>query len=96
MSLESETVAKVGDFGLSRLVATTLAGGDFNVNWLAPEVMRGEQYTEKIDVYSFGIICNELISMRQPFAEYDDQYHGKPRDVFKKAVVAGLRPSIEE
>lgn len=24
--------------------------------WLAPEVFRGEDYSEKIDVYSYGIV----------------------------------------
>ena len=54
------TVAMVGDFGLSRLIVPVLAGGEFNLNWLAPEVMREEQYTVAIDVYSYGIILNEL------------------------------------
>lgn len=91
---KDKTVAKVGDFGLSRLVASTLAGGDFNANWLAPEVMKGESYTEKMDVYSYGIILNELFALQKPFEEYDETYQGKPREVFKKAVISGLRPSI--
>lgn len=96
LSCNSPTVAKVGDFGLSRFVATTLAGGDFNYNWLAPEVMKSDPYTEKMDVYSFAIICNELISLQAPFEEYDHIYQGKPRNVFKRAVVNGLRPTIPE
>lgn len=31
-----------------------------NPIWLAPEVMLSEAYTEKADVYSFGIICWEI------------------------------------
>ena len=37
---------------------------DFNLNWLAPEVMREESYTEKMDTYSFGIILCELYLMQ--------------------------------
>jgi serine/threonine protein kinase len=88
------TLAKVGDFGLSRLMGPVLAGGEFNQNWLAPEVMKQEQYTEKIDVYSYGIILNELASLVKPFAEYDDQFAGKPRNYFRDAVIQGLRPTI--
>ena len=93
-SLEAPTLAKVGDFGLSRLMGPVLAGGEFNQNWLAPEVMKMEQYTEKIDVYSYGIILYELVSLVKPFAEYDHLFAGKPRNAFREAVIGGLRPSI--
>jgi len=33
-----------------------------NPIWLAPEVLKKEPYTEKVDVYAFGIILWELIS----------------------------------
>ena len=29
--------------------------------FMAPEVLRGYQYTKAADIYSFGIIMNELI-----------------------------------
>ena len=58
--------------------------------------MKGEQYTAQMDTYSFGVILNELMSLIPPFSEYDEQYMGKPREVFKKAVVEGLRPKIPE
>lgn len=37
--------------------------------YMAPEVIRCEPYTEKCDVYSFGIILNELISGEHPYIE---------------------------
>lgn len=36
---------------------------------MAPEVIRCEPYTEKCDVYSFGIILNELITGEHPYIE---------------------------
>lgn len=36
---------------------------------MAPEVIRSEPYTEKCDVYSFGIILNELITGERPYIE---------------------------
>ena len=85
---------KVGDFGLSRLVVPSLAGGDLNLNWLAPEVMKGDEYDIKIDVYSFGIILWELCTLQKPFEEYDHKYSGKPGILFKSAVIEGLRPTV--
>jgi len=58
---------KVSDFGLSR-IATTLdtmtACG--TPSWTAPEVLRGEKYTEKCDVYSFGIVLWETVTRSIP------------------------------
>jgi serine/threonine protein kinase len=39
--------------------------------WMAPEVMEGHPYNEKIDVYSFGVLLSELITRQMPF---HDQY----------------------
>jgi serine/threonine protein kinase len=48
--------AKVSDFGLSRekSVDETMSVTGTPL-WLPPEMIRGERYTEKADVYSFGI-----------------------------------------
>ena len=94
LDINAPACALVGDFGLSRLFASSMAGGAFNRNWLAPEVMKGEDYSGKMDVYSYGIIIWELITLRRPFEEYDDTFNGKPASFFKKAVIEGLRPTI--
>ncbi|ETB57133.1 TKL protein kinase [Plasmodium yoelii 17X] len=35
--------------------------------WTAPEILRGEGYTKKADVYSFGVILWELLHQKIPF-----------------------------
>lgn len=35
--------------------------------WMAPEVLRGEEYTLRADVYSFGVILWEVLCRAQPF-----------------------------
>lgn len=39
--------------------------------YMAPEVIQCEPYNEKCDVYSFGIILNELITGNYPYIETD-------------------------
>lgn len=50
-----DVMCKVGDFGESRFVVTSGQGRENLANplWLAPEVMKGGEYTEKCDVYRY-------------------------------------------
>lgn len=44
-----------------------MTGNCGTVQWMAPEVLANMSYNEKADVYSFGIICWELLSRQCPF-----------------------------
>ncbi|CAH0696544.1 unnamed protein product [Spodoptera exigua] len=67
---EDKTVI-VADFGLARVVqraassTSTLRRKRYTVvgnpYWMAPEMMNGNVYDEKVDVFSFGIILCEII-----------------------------------
>lgn len=37
------------------------------VQWMAPEVLASEKYTETADVYSFAVVCWELLSRACPY-----------------------------
>jgi len=58
---------KVCDFGFSRKVnkgeIMTLCGTD---EWMAPEVMCGDKYDEKADVFSYGMVLTELVTRKKP------------------------------
>ncbi|URD80193.1 STYKc [Musa troglodytarum] len=63
--------AKVCDFGLSRFKANTYISSKSvagTPEWMAPEFLRGEPSNEKCDVYSFGVILWELLTMQQPWS----------------------------
>ena len=34
---------------------------------MAPEVLANKRYTEKADVFSFGVVCWELVTRKCPF-----------------------------
>jgi serine/threonine protein kinase len=69
--IDARWCAKISDFGLSRFKAAapstlyTAQCGTFH--WMAPEVIKGHRYTEKADVYSFGINLWELLTRSTPF-----------------------------
>uniref|UniRef100_A0ACD5UES5 Uncharacterized protein n=1 Tax=Avena sativa TaxID=4498 RepID=A0ACD5UES5_AVESA len=71
MLVDKNWSVKVGDFGLSRFKATTFISSKSvagTPEWMAPEFLRGEPSNEKCDVYSFGVILWELLTMQQPWS----------------------------
>ncbi|KAG6586643.1 Dynein heavy chain [Phytophthora cinnamomi] len=53
--------AKVIDFGISReRMDQTMTAGVGTSLWMAPEVMLGEKYDDKADMFSFGVVLSEL------------------------------------
>jgi len=69
---------KVGDFNLSRVTAANRATGNSvstSVNlhsprWSAPEVLDTGDYSKASDVYSFGIVLWEILTLELPWAEW--------------------------
>ncbi|XP_026401171.1 probable serine/threonine-protein kinase SIS8 isoform X1 [Papaver somniferum] len=63
-------MVKICDFGLSRVMAespmrdTSSAG---TPEWMAPELIRNEPFTEKCDVFSLGVIMWELCTLNRPW-----------------------------
>lgn len=70
--LDGESVARIADFGLARLVekershvSTQEAAG--TVGYMAPEYREGVMaVTAKGDVYSFGVLVMEMVTGRRP------------------------------
>lgn len=65
-------VCKVADFGLAREKAQTFVSGVTSqrgtLPWTAPEILRSpDAVTEKVDVFSFGIVMWELWTGREPY-----------------------------
>eukprot|EP00163_Fabomonas_tropica_P000253 TRINITY_DN1015_c0_g1_i1.p1 TRINITY_DN1015_c0_g1~~TRINITY_DN1015_c0_g1_i1.p1 ORF type:complete len:114 (-),score=16.49 TRINITY_DN1015_c0_g1_i1:135-476(-) len=45
----------------------TMTGEIGTPQWTAPEILRNNHYSEKVDVYSFGIILWELVCRQVPY-----------------------------
>lgn len=85
-------VCKIGDLGLSKVKQHTLVSGGIRgtLPWMAPELLSGKtkMVTEKIDVYSFGIVMWELLTGEEPY-----------KDMHCASIIGGivnntLRPQI--
>eukprot|EP01135_Chromosphaera_perkinsii_P003878 Nk52_evm14s260 gene=Nk52_evmTU14s260 len=68
----NQDVCKVGDFGLSKILnyesmSVTNKGGPGTVAYTAPEVFRGDRISTKVDVYSFGMCCWQLLTAKRPY-----------------------------
>ncbi|OQR99834.1 kinase [Thraustotheca clavata] len=62
--------AKLTDFGTSRLRVDelTMTAEIGTTAWIAPEVLKGIRYTEKADIYSFGVVMSELDTVEVPYS----------------------------
>ncbi|XP_071729659.1 uncharacterized protein [Rutidosis leptorrhynchoides] len=85
-------ICKIGDLGLSKVKQHTLVSGGVRgtLPWMAPELLSGKSHmvSEKIDVYSFGIVMWELLTGDEPY-----------RDMHCASIIGGivnnsLRPTI--
>ncbi|KAI9177115.1 hypothetical protein LWI28_011259 [Acer negundo] len=61
---------KICDFGLSRIMTDSPIRDSSSAGtpeWMAPELIRNEPFTEKCDIFSFGVIMWELCTLSRPW-----------------------------
>ncbi|XP_034209721.1 probable serine/threonine-protein kinase SIS8 isoform X6 [Prunus dulcis] len=61
---------KICDFGLSRIMNETNMKDSSSAGtpeWMAPELIRNEPFTEKCDIFSLGVIMWELCTLNRPW-----------------------------
>ncbi|KAL6226394.1 hypothetical protein ACLB2K_000356 [Fragaria x ananassa] len=87
-------VCKIGDLGLSKIKQRTLVSGGVRgtVPWMAPELLNSNSknnlVTEKVDVYSFGIVMWELLTGEEPYANL------RSVEIIGGIIKGNLRPEI--
>ncbi|XP_078700262.1 mitogen-activated protein kinase kinase kinase 7-like isoform X2 [Branchiostoma floridae x Branchiostoma belcheri] len=87
--MEGGTLLKICDFGTACDIQTHMTNNKGSAAWMAPEVFEGSLYSEKCDVFSWGIILWEVITRRKPFDEV-----GGPAFRIMWAVHNGTRPPL--
>jgi serine/threonine protein kinase/GTPase SAR1 family protein len=83
--------AKIADFGLSRGLmwqSTFDKKVVDNPVWLAPEVLERKPYTEKVDVYAFGVIMWEIATQTDFFGDLSFMSE------LERRIIDGERPAL--
>lgn len=83
------TVLKICDFGTACDIQTYMTNNKGSAAWMAPEVFEGSNYSEKCDVFSWGIILWEVLTRKKPFDEI-----GGSAFCIMWAVHRGTRPPL--
>ncbi|RYR68590.1 hypothetical protein Ahy_A03g015069 isoform C [Arachis hypogaea] len=68
--VDKHWTVKICDFGLSRIVTETPMRDSSSAGtpeWMAPELIRNEPFTEKCDIFSLGVIMWELCTLSRPW-----------------------------
>ena len=81
--ITEDGTVKLGDFGISKILegskarASTVIGTPF---YISPEMVKGEKYDEKTDLWSLGVLLYEMCALKYPFI-------GKSVEELTKAII---------
>ncbi|CAI5714876.1 unnamed protein product [Peronospora destructor] len=96
--LDDSFRAKLSDFGISRerAVEDTMTAGVGTIYWTAPEVLMGKKYTEKADIFSFGIVMSELDTHAVPYSDKRDRSGKKLQSmkIVQMVIRRNMRPTF--
>ena len=78
---------KLGDFGVSKNLTTMKMAHTFtgSLDYLAPEIINGQDYSFEADIWSLGVTFYELMNFRKPFI-------GNYPSVFLKIINNDVEP----
>ncbi|KAH7681545.1 Non-specific serine/threonine protein kinase protein [Dioscorea alata] len=97
--LDDNMEARIGDFGLAKQVpdsythmtTTNVAG---TVGFIAPEYHQLLKFTDKCDIYSFGVILAILVIGKQPSDDFFQETEEMSLVKWMRNVVASANPTV--
>lgn len=88
--IDDALIPKIADFGWTRLKSKKMTKKIGTFQWMAPEVLTTQDYTEKADVFSYGIILWEIATRKPPYKNISGI------TVANRVVSNNLRPKIDD
>jgi len=90
--LDDLLLPHICDYGVSRYIAknTVLTHGVGPINWMAPEVMRDQDYSFPADVFSFAMVLYEIFTGNIPWDGLVFE------QIFEEMVIKNMRPPLSE
>eukprot|EP00531_Pseudo-nitzschia_arenysensis_P012694 CAMPEP_0116134304 /NCGR_PEP_ID=MMETSP0329-20121206/10573_1 /TAXON_ID=697910 /ORGANISM="Pseudo-nitzschia arenysensis, Strain B593" /LENGTH=376 /DNA_ID=CAMNT_0003629003 /DNA_START=527 /DNA_END=1657 /DNA_ORIENTATION=- len=89
----SSWTVKLIDFGMAQRQQDCIRGECCgSVAYMSPEVMRGERFTPKDDIFSFAVVLAEIYSLRMPYP----QSRGKGKRMSNIERIDSIRKQVEE
>ena len=104
-SLKADSVAKIVDFGIARIIdaprITTTRHVIGTPQYISPEQAMGEPVDRRTDVYSLGVMMYEMLTGALPFHDKDPEkllrkhIKSRPIPIHKLSIPFGIDPVLE-
>ncbi|CCI41501.1 unnamed protein product [Albugo candida] len=92
--LSDQMQVKVIDFGISKHMHNAMTAGIGTPYWTAPENLHGLEYSEKSDMYSFGVFLSEVDTCEMPYVDHKSELELGPVQILNRVMNGTLQPTF--
>ncbi|CAJ1949707.1 unnamed protein product [Cylindrotheca closterium] len=96
IGFDKDGVLKIFDFDVAKILPDSTDPNEMfqltkrtgSPRYMAPEIAKGEPYNLKADVYSYSLICHEVMTLKKPFGTIASAKHDQA------VFYDGVRPEV--